>query len=522
MDDYGGNYEAVARGEAPPNVNNSETSEQRPSNNTDGNSVNESQPEERRGSMTLDEERERRASIRAIMADTSISPMERRRSIQALMDGRRNSASRRASMEKVSNTVISVNGHVGQTTLIELSKKMELSRPKCNHYKRNCTIIAPCCGAAFGCRICHDECPVLPPPKYGEPKGGKVKRRYPRSGSLPASLSDIPEPEHHEIDRFKIREVICRKCYTRQSSKRNECIKCLEPFGEYHCEICNLWMSDEEEPYHCPDCGFCRVGGRDNFKHCQDCGMCIDSSLFDSHNCKSGKYMSNCPVCQEDLFSSRHASHEMPCGHTIHWHCYQEFSKHDSRCPVCKKTSETPENMAATWQALALSIKLQPVPVELAKVVNITCNDCETADNNLRWHFLGVQCRNCNSFNTNIEQITLTGRQAVLFADQMESLRRQMEQGGFSSNHSEVESVGEIMHGSASSVNSTPYASQRASFTDTGMDLDEDGSQLTPRSPPLRRTGDNLIVDFDPAQRRRVSQRNLYETSADDDDESMN
>lgn len=222
MDDYGGNYEAVARGEAPPNAINSETSEQRPSNNTDGNSTNEneSEPEERRGSMTLDEERERRASIRAIMADTSISPMERRRSIQALMDGRRNSASRRASMEKVSNTVISVNGNVGQTTLIELSKKMELSRPKCNHYKRNCTIIAPCCGAAFGCRICHDECPVLPPPKYGEPKGGKVKRRHPRSGSLPASLSDIPEPEHHEIDRFKIREVICRKCYTRQSSKR--------------------------------------------------------------------------------------------------------------------------------------------------------------------------------------------------------------------------------------------------------------------------------------------------------------
>lgn len=177
---------------------------------------------------------------------------------------------------------------------------------------------------------------------------------------------------------------------------------------------------------------------------------------------------------------------------------------------------------------LYFSIKLQPVPVELAKVVNITCNDCETADNNLRWHFLGVQCRNCNSFNTNIEQITLTGRQAVLFADQMESLRRQMEQGGFSSNHSEVESVGEIMHGSASSVNSTPYASQRASFTDTGMDLDEDGSQLTPRPPPMRsRTRDNLIVDFDPVQRRRASQRNLFEgmpmsADDDDDDESMN
>jgi RING finger/CHY zinc finger protein 1 len=78
-------------------------------------------------------------------------------------------------------------------------------------------------------------------------------------------------------------------------------------------------MSADEDPYHCAECGFCRVGGRENFRHCQDCGMCIDALLFDDHNCKSGKYMSNCPVCQEDLFSSRMASHEMPCGHAIHW-----------------------------------------------------------------------------------------------------------------------------------------------------------------------------------------------------------
>ncbi|KAG9287203.1 hypothetical protein G9A89_002941 [Geosiphon pyriformis] len=63
-------------------------------------------------------------------------------------------------------------------------------------------------------------------------------------------------------------------------------------------------------------CGFCRMGGRENFRHCNDCGMLIDTLLFDDHNCKAGKYMSNCPGCQEDdLFSSRDASHEMPCGH---------------------------------------------------------------------------------------------------------------------------------------------------------------------------------------------------------------
>lgn len=182
-------------------------------------------------------------------------------------------------------------------------------------------------------------------------------------------------------------------------------------------------MSSRENPYHCLDCGFCRVGGRQNFKHCDDCGMCIDALLFDDHNCKAGKYMSNCPVCQEDLFSSRYASHEMPCGHAIHWHCFKELTSYDTRCPVCKKTAETPEHMASTWSAIAMGIALQPVPPDMARVVNILCNDCEKADTNRRWHFLGVRCMNCLSFNTNCEQIVMQGRDAAAFLDELEASR---------------------------------------------------------------------------------------------------
>lgn len=182
-------------------------------------------------------------------------------------------------------------------------------------------------------------------------------------------------------------------------------------------------MSGQENPYHCIDCGFCRVGGRHNFKHCDDCGMCIDALLFDDHNCKAGKYMSNCPVCQEDLFSSRYASHEMPCGHAIHWHCFKELTSYDTRCPVCKKTAETPEHMASTWSAIAMGIALQPVPPDMARVVNILCNDCEKPDTNRRWHFLGVRCMNCLSFNTNCEQIVMQGRDAATFLDELEASR---------------------------------------------------------------------------------------------------
>jgi len=204
---------------------------------------------------------------------------------------------------------------------------------------------------------------------------------------------------------------------------RNNCIQCGVQFGSYHCNVCNLWMSDEDNPYHCQDCGFCRVGGRENFTHCHDCGMCIDAKLFNDHNCKAGKYMSNCPVCQEDLFSSRYASHEMPCGHAIHWHCFKELTSYDTRCPVCKKTAEPLEQMAPTWSAIAMGIALQPVPPEMARMVNIVCNDCEEKDSNQRWHFLGVRCMKCLSFNTAVEQTVLQGREAAEQLDRLEAAR---------------------------------------------------------------------------------------------------
>lgn len=438
-------------------------------------------PIQRRGSMSEVEQQERRASIKAIMADESIPPVERRRSIQYLMDGRRNSMGRRSSTGAYSPPQPSCEadtaGGMGTPAEVqdpsgdrrpsltskngaaptmapavpthpqyqhqapaprssfrrgnlyskpavpshpnEHSKRAELSRPTCPHYDRNCTIVAPCCGAAFGCRICHDDCPVLPPVipthKRSDTGHGGGRRKYQRSSSMPSSFTNMNEPEHHTIDRFAIQEVICRECYTRQSSKTNNCISCGTKFGEYHCSICNLWMNSSDRPYHCADCGFCRVGGAENFLHCHDCGMCIDKLLFNEHNCKVGKYMSNCPVCQEDLFSSRSASHEMPCGHAIHWHCFREMATHDSRCPVCKKTAETHERMAPTWNAMAMGIAMQPVPPEMCKVVTITCNDCEKSDENRAWHFLGVQCRSCNSFNTVVERITMMGPEAHAF-----------------------------------------------------------------------------------------------------------
>lgn len=409
----------------------------------------------RRRSMSHEEERERRASIKAILADDTITPFERRRSIQSLMDGRRSSigtasiASCSMSSEMSSNsntddmydygygnphvygdeTDNNDNSNVNTAICIpvsnEFTKRAELTRPPCNHYARNCTLIAPCCGAAFGCRICHDDSPILPPLLIAK----RASRRSTRSSSMPGGFTSMDDSAnqhhqhdtHHTIDRFLVSEIICRECNTKQSSKTNNCVNCNVQFGEYHCSVCNLWMANDENPYHCPDCGFCRVGGEENFKHCHDCGMCIDKTLYDNHNCKDGKYKSNCPVCQEFLFSSRSASHEMPCGHAIHWECFRQLATHDSRCPVCKKTAETKERMMPTWNAMASGVTLQPVPPELARVVNITCIDCETSEDARAWHFLGVQCRNCSSFNTVVDRIIMSGEEANEFLEALQT-----------------------------------------------------------------------------------------------------
>ena len=305
------------------------------------------QPMQRRTSMTEDEQKERRASIQAIMKDPALTPQERRKSIQALMDGRRRSSTASlgggggmasaaaaaaayydSSDESDSDTDMrgssslgsslasgTGNGHPGGAvgsrrqrsslrssfidgvaamntgagpgddgtasaassgrslfnserrgshlssassvdpssghhlgSAIGSSRKMEKTRPHCDHYERKCTIVSPCCGLAFGCRICHDDCPVLPPPIFSQGGaaamaedddadeaaaatsggghdsdsglnggGGAPKRRIGRSASMPSAFTE--EETHHDIDRFAIREVICRDCYCRQSSK---------------------------------------------------------------------------------------------------------------------------------------------------------------------------------------------------------------------------------------------------------------------------------------------------------------
>jgi RING finger/CHY zinc finger protein 1 len=217
----------------------------------------------------------------------------------------------------------------------------------------------------------------------------------------------LTQEEHGPMDRTKVTEIVCKDCHTRQSCS-NRCVNpsCgVTEFAEYHCDKCNLWMGLEKKPFHCEECGICRVGGREQYRHCDVCSMCIHIDTFETHICLKDKYKNQCPVCREDMHTSRHAPQDLPCGHAIHAHCFRKLAGFDYRCPVCKKTVVSQRSMAAAWAARAVDIQSQPMPSDLARVVNIMCYDCEEKSQNLPWHFLGVQCPQCMSFNTVVEDI---------------------------------------------------------------------------------------------------------------------
>lgn len=78
--------------------------------------------------------------------------------------------------------------------------------------------------------------------------------------------------------------------------------------------------------------------------------------------------------------------------------------------------------MAFEWTTLARDIEDQPIPPDQTRCVDITCNDCEVRQKNRRWHYLGVQCGECGSFNTT-HSVTMAGVEANEFLNVIEAER---------------------------------------------------------------------------------------------------
>nr|CAD7203778.1 unnamed protein product [Timema douglasi] len=158
----------------------------------------------------------------------------------------------------------------------------------------------PCCDKMYFCRFCHDE------------------------------------NENHHVNRKDVTELVCVNCDTRQKVQA-ECERCNLRFGKYTCLECKLFDDEEKNQYHCDGCGICRIGGRDKFFHCEKCNMCLPIKLQTGHKCVENVSHSNCPVCLEDIHTSRIPCHIPDCSHLLHRTCFEEMLQAGHyACPTCQ------------------------------------------------------------------------------------------------------------------------------------------------------------------------------------------
>lgn len=237
----------------------------------------------------------------------------------------------------------------------------------CPHYQRACKLRCDICRQWVPCRLCHDE---------------------------------AHQDKSHMFDKDKAQWIMCMRCQNVQRPSRT-CENCLEEFAAYCCEICKLYDNDEaKDIYHCDKCGICRLGlglGIDFF-HCDGCHACLSIELQDNHKCIERATMSNCPICGDYMFTSvKPVVYMSPCGHAIHQHCFDEYTRHSYKCPHCQVTVL---NMDAQFRVLDKEIEEQPLPEPYCNwMCIVSCNDCK-GRSKCNYHIMGLKCGHCLSYNT--------------------------------------------------------------------------------------------------------------------------
>ncbi|XP_039276145.1 RING finger and CHY zinc finger domain-containing protein 1 [Nilaparvata lugens] len=219
----------------------------------------------------------------------------------------------------------------------------------------------PCCNKFYTCRFCHDE------------------------------------NEDHSLNRKEVTELVCIGCSTRQKVQP-KCENCSTSFGRYVCLTCKLFDDEDKQQWHCEGCGICRIGGKEKYFHCLKCNMCLPITLQNNHKCVENVSRSPCPICLEDIHTSRISSHIPECGHLMHRTCYRELvqSGHYA-CPICQKSLL---DMSGLWEHLDEEVAATLMPDEYSNYfVDILCKDCHE-ETNIKFHVVGLKCSKCGSYNT--------------------------------------------------------------------------------------------------------------------------
>ncbi|CAM9001142.1 unnamed protein product [Rhodiola kirilowii] len=304
------------------------------------------------------------SEIRKVAQDPTLDPRRKDYLIQNLMTSRWIAAQQKSTSERNGE---SSNGYDS----LECSPSYcdpESKEYGCEHYKRNCKLVAACCGKLFTCRFCHDE------------------------------VSD------HSMDRKLTSEMMCMQCLKIQPVGPI----CTTPscggfsMAKYYCAICKFF-DDKSTVYHCPFCNLCRVGkglGIDSF-HCMTCNYCLSMQLV-NHKCREKVLEVNCPICCDFLFTSKASVRGLPCGHFMHSACYQAYTCSHYICPICSKSLGSLEDMAVYFGMLDAILASEELPEEYKdRYQDILCNDCEKKGT-ARFHWLYHKCQFCRSYNTRV------------------------------------------------------------------------------------------------------------------------
>mmetsp|Transcript_5657 Transcript_5657/g.8596 ORF Transcript_5657/g.8596 Transcript_5657/m.8596 type:complete len:298 (+) Transcript_5657:36-929(+) len=228
---------------------------------------------------------------------------------------------------------------------------------QCPHYEKKCSkFYFDCCQRRDQCHRCHKE----------------------RSTSCAAP---------------KITEIVCDDCGVHQEPARS-CIQCKVEFSNSFCAICNIWTV--KEIFHCNDCGLCRVGKGDEHFHCSTCNGCFMLSSRSHHVCVFRPMdEEDCPICHEKIHTAQSTSTPLPCRHIVHTPCFNKSLRAgEYRCPSCRRSMADMEHV---WEDIRRSIAAQPM--EQVIPVQYICYDCGHKGDGT-FHFLGIECSNCHSYNT--------------------------------------------------------------------------------------------------------------------------
>uniref|UniRef100_A0A8C0F9S5 Ring finger and CHY zinc finger domain containing 1 n=1 Tax=Bubo bubo TaxID=30461 RepID=A0A8C0F9S5_BUBBB len=129
------------------------------------------------------------------------------------------------------------------------------------------------------------------------------------------------------------------------------------------------------------------IGPKEDFFHCSKCNLCLSLSLRGKHKCIENVSRQDCPICLEDIHTSRVGAHVLPC----------EWGIAVALCPLCMHSAL---DMTRYWRQLDDEVAQTPMPTEYQNMmVEILCNDCN-ARSTVQFHLLGMKCKNCESYNT--------------------------------------------------------------------------------------------------------------------------